>query len=71
MNRSLKDLHWIPNIWEPSNFKAYQYLVDACISDIEVLLHKRNKINNQLKETRALKKHLLANPIIKDEGDET
>ena len=71
MNRALKDLHWIKNIYEPANFKEYAYLIDACISDIEILIHKRTKINDQLKELRALKKHLLANPITKDKGDET
>ena len=71
MNRGIKDLHWIKNIYEPANFKEYDYLIDASISDIEILIHRRNKINNQLKELRALRKHLLANPITKDKGDET
>lgn len=71
MTRGLKDLHWIKNMYEPANFKEYAYLIDGCIADIDILLHKRLKINDQLKELRALKKHLLANPIKDNEGDET
>ena len=70
MKRGLKDLYFIHNKWQPKNFKEYQYLLEACISDIEKLTFTRKGINDQLKELRRMKKHLLDNPILKPKPEE-
>ena len=66
----MKNLKWIKNVWEPANFKEYSKLIDACLTEIDRLMHLRKKINNELKDVRTLKKHLLSNPVLQNGAGE-
>ena len=62
----MKEIKWIMNPREPTNFKEYGYIIDALFREEEKLLHQRKKLNIELKKIRTFRKHLLDNPVLQD-----
>ena len=64
-----KNIKFIRNPYYPANFKEWDDVLEHCVLKIEELLHTRKKLNNELKQVRELKKHLLKNPIKRPNED--